>query len=120
VKGFLAALLLAVASTDAAGAPSSDDRSTRIIAGGVQIVRAARNPRSVEFEGIWANRDATVMCYEFRAQNGFGGMNREHVVYVKGKPDRSGSTWNARCRKDDMEEVRGFAPMIRDMAAAMR
>jgi hypothetical protein len=39
------------------------------------------------------------MCFEYRAQNGFGGMGREFVVIQNGKPSQSPSAWNRNCTK---------------------
>ena len=49
------------------------------------------------WEDIYANTDASVICLSYRAQNGFGGMNREHISFVNGKPSRSTSVWNKKC-----------------------
>ena len=48
-----------------------------------KAVRAAmRNPESLKWEAVQVNDDATIACLQYRAQNGFGGMNRESVVVV--------------------------------------
>ena len=56
-----------------------------------------RNPDSVVWEDIYANNDASVICLSYRAQNGFGGMNREHISFINGKPSRSTPVWNRKC-----------------------
>jgi hypothetical protein len=43
-----------------------------------------RNPDSLSFEQILVNSDGSVICMTYRAKNGFGGMNVEHVVFKDG------------------------------------
>lgn len=69
------------------------------------IKAANRNPDSVKWEGIWANGDASVVCIDYRGQNGFGGMNREQVVYAKNKLSREASAWNRHCTKGDLQDM---------------
>jgi len=73
------------------------------------VKKAQRNPDSLVWEDIYANDDASVICLLYRAQNGFGGMNKEHIVFVGGKPSQSGAIWNKRCTGKgfiDMKHVR--------------
>ncbi len=58
-----------------------------------------RNPDSVRWEGIWANDDASVICVQYRAQNAFGGMAREHISVIKGNPSQDPAAWNNSCTK---------------------
>lgn len=61
------------------------------------VKAAMRNPDSIVWEGISANDDASIICIEYRGQNGFGGMSREFVVFAKGKPAQSPNAWNKNC-----------------------
>lgn len=61
------------------------------------IKSASRDPDSVVFESIGSNDDASIVCVEFRARNGFGGMNRETAVLAKGKISQSSAVWNKSC-----------------------
>ncbi len=61
------------------------------------IREGARNPDSVEFDQIGINEDGSVICVEFRAENGFGGMNLEQVMYLDGKPKTDSTSWNKHC-----------------------
>src|SRR5690606_21641937 len=40
------------------------------------VKQSLRDPDSLIWESIRANDDASVICLEYRARNGFGGMNR--------------------------------------------
>lgn len=61
------------------------------------LKKSARNPQTFKTESIAANHDASVICVEFRAQNGFGGINKEFAVYAKGKASQDAKVWNKRC-----------------------
>jgi len=63
------------------------------------IKEAARNPDSVSFSFVGVNKDATTVCVEYRAQNGFGGMNKDYIAFHNGKVRESVSFWNNNCTK---------------------
>lgn len=48
----------------------------------LSIKRSLRNPDSVKWEEILATLDGSTVCMKYRAQNGFGGMNREAAAVV--------------------------------------
>ncbi len=78
-------------------------RKTVLVA---KTVKAAlRNPDSVQWAGMLANDDASVICIEYRAQNGFGGMNLEHVAFAKGKLQTSAQAWNKHCAAKKMWDM---------------
>lgn len=62
------------------------------------IKESARNPESVKFSSMMVNQDASVACTEYRAQNGFGGNNIEHVVYANDKISKKAADWNKHCK----------------------
>lgn len=94
------------AARRAAESAADKARSIRAAAGAVAIKKAARNPDSVVLESAFHTVDGAV-CYRYRAQNGFGGMNRAEAVLRKN--DRmvgSGeagfeAAWNAECAGKD-------------------
>lgn len=61
------------------------------------IKKANRNPASVSWENVLANDDASLICIEYRGQNGFGGMNLERVAFINGAPSDKAREWNSRC-----------------------
>ena len=75
------------------------------------IRKSARNPQSVEWVEILANDDASVICYELRAQNGFGGMGIEDIAVIKGVVKTSDSAWNSNCANKTLNDV--TAPVIK-------
>lgn len=58
-----------------------------------------REPESVVWESVTANDDASVICLQYRARNGFGGMARENVVFDKIGGSKEPSRWNRNCTK---------------------
>lgn len=61
---------------------------------------SVRDPDSLVIEDGRVNDDATMVCINYRARNGFGGMNRESIAFDgAGKPHQSAAYWNAHCLK---------------------
>lgn len=61
------------------------------------LKKAVRDPDSLKFDSVRISDDAKVACVEYRARNGFGGMNREIVIFVDGVSRSDAATWNKRC-----------------------
>ena len=110
--GLLAVVLIAWLKPDAspptpeqAAASAVQDRRERAAYAGVIVLKSAmRNPDSFILESVYVS-DAGAACIEYRAQNGFGGMNRESAVIGNGRAatssDNSGTferVWNKECR----------------------
>lgn len=64
-----------------------------------QLKAAARDPDSLVIESMRVNDDSSVICTEYRARNGFGGMNRELFVVLKDRSSHSANDWNKHCTK---------------------
>jgi len=72
---------------------------------GMSLKAAARSPDSLIIEHATANPSRTFVCVLYRAQNGFGGMNRSHVVFTKAGGDPSARAWNRKCVTDGLQNV---------------
>lgn len=72
------------------------------------VKSALRDPGSLSWESIRASSDANVICLEYRAKNGFGGMNKEFVVFANGKPSQTVAAWNKHCTQSltDMKHAK--------------
>lgn len=68
-----------------------------VAAAALSIKQAARNPDSVHVLSAWVDDPATTICLEYVAQNGFGGMNRETIVFVDSKAYVEARAWNKHC-----------------------
>jgi hypothetical protein len=69
------------------------------------IKRSLREPESVQWETILANDDASVMCFLYRARNGFGGMTRENISVADGKASKAPAHWNKHCAGKDFNDM---------------
>lgn len=65
-----------------------------------------RNPASLQWQDILASEDGGIVCLDFRAQNGFGGLEHEVVTVIKGKATKDISTWNKRCTGAGLYDVK--------------
>lgn len=64
------------------------------------ILRASmRDPDSLQFETLLVSEDASVVCVQYRARNGFGGMNREIFVSSEEGHSQQPDAWNKHCTK---------------------
>jgi hypothetical protein len=82
-----------------AAAKKEADLKRYVAAGAVAdtLKKALRDPDSLKFESVRVNDDASVVCAEYRAKNGFGGTNKEMVVFVNLKGSQDAATWNKHC-----------------------
>lgn len=94
-----------------AAAKAADKADTdRMVAAGMvmQSIKAAmRNPSSVQWSDIRSNDTGSVVCVEYRAQNGFGGMNVEHATYTGKGISTKSKDWNKHCTSElyDMKKA---------------
>jgi hypothetical protein len=64
------------------------------------LKKTLRDPDSLIIETMHINDDSTVACVEYRAKNGFGGINREFLVVLKNRSSQKPSDWNKHCTKE--------------------
>jgi hypothetical protein len=69
------------------------------MAAAVQLRDSMRIPDSLILEEVWANEDGSVICFKYRAQNGFGGMNRGEAYTQNGmiQVDADAASYNRFC-----------------------
>jgi hypothetical protein len=87
--------------------------SKRAAHGFCGIVLSVRNPTSTRLETAYATADGTI-CYIFRSQNGFGGMNRERAVFpaTSEKFNVSTAGWKKYCTKKAVADVTSNAALL--------
>lgn len=98
---------------------ASEDARLRTIAAARVLRKAARNPDRFVVESALAMDDNDSACIEFRAENGFGGMNREAAVLVNSRdiflrsedPDFA-AAWARYCAKKPGEDVTALAARL--------
>jgi hypothetical protein len=69
------------------------------------IKRSLREPESVQWETIMVNDDGSVMCFLYRARNGFGGMTRESVSFANDKASKEAAHWNKHCANKPLNDL---------------
>ena len=96
-----------------------NERGLRAAMGAASILGAARNPDSVHFTSVLIMKDGTV-CYAYRAQNGFGGLNREFAILSPNPKtkylSRSSASWNAHCANKEGDD---YTALINSRAALL-
>lgn len=76
------------------------------------IKAGLRNPDSVKWDAVNVNEKGSVICIQYRAQNGYGGFSREFMTYVQNKPSQSSSLWNRECVKGKFYDLKPVADFI--------
>lgn len=69
------------------------------------IKQAMRNPDSFSLDDAFANDDGSVICINYRGQNGFGGINKESATYANGKLTQDAGTWNKNCAHKSLFDI---------------
>lgn len=86
--------------------PLAEARFQRTVLVARSIKAALRNPDSVQWVSFHSDDEANLVCIEYRAQNGFGGMNLEQAAYAKGKIQTSTAAWNKHCGGKRLNNLR--------------
>jgi hypothetical protein len=68
------------------------------------IVNSARNPDSIVFTFVGTNEDASIVCLEYRGQNGFGGMSKGAIAFINGVASDNNTVWNKNCANKELYE----------------
>ena len=85
--------------------PKPELPTALIVGAGQALKAAARDPDSLVIENAVARSDGKAVCINYRARNGFGGMNRDAVGFDgAGRPHHSADWMRARC-KGDVKDV---------------
>jgi hypothetical protein len=83
---------------------TKEESFQRAVVGAKQLQKAMRNPDSFKLTQVLIMDDGSV-CYDYRSQNGFGGINLGHAVLSKKGQFKSNedagftSLWNKLCAK---------------------
>lgn len=111
-KGFLIALaVVAVVGGVAseamkdAGQRADEDAARAAALARLRAARAAeatlkqslREPESLKWTTLRASPNGSLVCGEYRARNGFGGMTSGLLVVVDGKASPEPAAWNKHC-----------------------
>ena len=65
-----------------------------------------RDPQSLTIEYLGVNKESSIACIEYRAKNGFGGMNRTYAVLKNEKfLFQNADAWNKNCANVSLYEM---------------
>lgn len=64
-----------------------------------------REPDSVQWSKILSNEDGSVLCFVYRARNGFGGVSIERAVAYNEEVSLDESIWNKKCAGKEMYDM---------------
>ena len=93
----------ATESTRAANGEQGADFAAAIA---VHILRSSlRDPDSLVLESVYSRVPAMAVCMEYRAKNGFGGVNRERAAFYNLQLSKSASVWNRYCAGSGFRNV---------------
>lgn len=90
-----------VDKTDSTARPPADPqaelRHSTAVAALRAVKKSLRDPDSAQWESVRVSDNATIVCIEYRAKNGFGGYSKEFAIFVDGKPYKTPEAWNKHC-----------------------
>jgi hypothetical protein len=84
---------------------AADLLGEKILPQACALLSAMREPDSVEWISIAASADAATICFDYRARNGFGGMNRDRSVLKNGRLLTSATAWSNNCAKKPLQDM---------------
>ena len=69
------------------------------------IKEALNDPSSLSVNWIGANEKGTVICFDYRAKNGFGGLVKNYTVFINGQPSTDAGVWNSNCSNKKLYDI---------------
>ena len=85
--------------------PAADSRARTAYAAALDLKRNLRDPSSLTIDQAMVDDAAETVCLSYRARNGFGGLNREHVTIRAGTASTAPARWNKYCAHKTMNDV---------------
>ena len=76
---------------------AEDKRFSIAFESGKTLKEAMRDPSSFVAEYAGVDDAGTIVCISYRAKNGFGGMNRESVVFANNTGSKNTADWKKYC-----------------------
>ena len=93
-------------ASGAAAETASTKRVGRAMEAGHALHASMRDPDSLVIELAKVSDDSSLVCVQYRARNGFNGMDRAFIAYDgNGKPHQNAGYWNAHCKKPMPDET---------------
>lgn len=74
--------------------------------------RSLRNPDTLDVQSLSSSESGNIICIEYRAQNGFGGVTLAQTVFTaKGGTD-SARAWNRNCAHKSLYDLTPSIPYL--------
>lgn len=88
-------------TTSSSGATNDaeEKRHRMAVAAMRTIIKSLRDPESVKWDSVMVSSDASLVCVEYRAKNGFGGYTFERVLFKNMAPSQKADDWNRLCAR---------------------
>ena len=123
--GFVIVMSFYAATQKTAGAVSGSTKTSKddanklhrekLALAAVKSVRAVlRNPDSMVLETVLVDEEGDIACITYRAQNGFGGMNRDQIVFTPQGGGESRTVWNKFCAHKELYDLTSSTQFMLD------
>lgn len=89
-----------------------DTRHENIVRSALYIRNRLRNPESLKWEVIKSNASGDLICFGYRAENGFGGMNREQAVVVGTKISSTKANVKKYCSNGELMDAKDYVEAV--------
>lgn len=116
---FLFAIFNSDSNDSTASVETPDSEPSAAAIGFLALKKAMRDPDSFVLEGALARPGNDVVCFTYRAKNGFGGYTNGSAVFKKSVPvlksnEQAGfrSLWNKECKGKSGDDVAGGLNML--------
>lgn len=76
------------------------------------LKESLRDSESLRINKVFSNADGSVVCIDYAARNGFGGMNKDFVTYLNGVPKVGTQAWNKNCVSSMFDQT-GYSNFIK-------
>lgn len=90
---------------------ASEDRFQKVSFIGSALITNLHDPNSVEWLFIGSDEKADLVCFEYRAKNGFGALRLEKTAILNGKE----ASWDKNCAKANLYDTTHARQNIREL-----
>lgn len=84
-------------------------RTVKISKFAKELQQTMHDPATMQFIKVTSNENASTVCMEYRARNGFGAMRADQTLYLFGTPYQNEEAWNLSCLAQDRYDLTAIA-----------
>lgn len=93
--------------------PAAKARSEAVYLAVHDLKSGLRDPGSLSLVSVLVDQPGETVCLIYRARNGFGGLNLDHMVVRAGEASTSPARWNKRCSHQSLIDMTFAANAMR-------